>query len=95
MDKKTDYHGPFGNKGVTWNELFQIWLALGERIDGLYDRASIETSDDLVNGGPQTLNIWDADCFQTSCELWVDIGNILAAKTRELRVINEVDYVPR
>jgi len=92
MDKKTDYHGPLGNKGVNWNELFQIWLALSARIDELYDRAGVEVSVDLVNWGPQTLNVWDADCFQTSCELWVDIGNIMTARTLELRAVNEVLY---
>jgi len=94
MDKNTDYHGPLGNKGVTWNELFQIWLALGDRIEELYDRASVEVSADLINWGPQTLNAWDADCFQTTCELWVDVGNILAVRSQELNRVSEALYEP-
>jgi len=97
VNKKTDYHGPSGNHGVNWDELFQIWLALDARIGELYRRAAVPTflvvvgEEDGRVSSVAKMNAWDADCYQTCCELWFDMENILAVRSMELDFVQEVE----
>ena len=86
MNKRTDYHDGSGNYGVSWDELFQIWLSLDARIYELYCRASAPCGQE-DRSEPAKMNAWDADCYQVCCELWVDVTEIIAIRSYELHQV--------